>query len=450
MFLEKGEDCIKTLLQRAKGSSLEISIDPDVPIRDIRLLSPHSQRIRCLEFTRNYWHSIAEFSEVNPGPLPHLRTLKVSWDEADDDDEFAAIAATPPSSMFFANAPNVEEFSFRSTRFKFLNYFFFPNLTTFTLWTLEVTRSRASDLFDFLQASPMLRTVRMWISGIMLEGIPQQMIILPDVETFSLTSDCDNAYDLALHMSCPRARNVSLTCEVSELDVTSNWRIFPTSTPWNTIVHQYTRSPVEEVTLEIRPPDHISSLTFRSSDTSSIRLGFFLTDDCWDELYIDSGEVVYEVLRQGFETIQTHPLLPNIKRLHTIFRDLDSYSFLSPSPATEIRTLLERVGPLDELTISGCNLHPYLAGFGELYKSEKPIVFPPIKLLTILHPWMETDEEECMDAIAELAKSQHARGIPFERVTVRANGLPVGMAERLRQWVGVVDCCDENSPVGGY
>jgi hypothetical protein len=49
-------------------------------------------------------------------------------------------------------------------------------------------------------------------------------------------------------------------------------------------------------------------------------------------------------------------------------------------------------------------------------------------------------------AIVELAKSQHALGIPFQRVTVRARVLPAGMAEMLEAWVGVADCCEEPSP----
>ena len=77
----------------------------------------------------------------------------------------------------------------------------------------------------------------------------------------------------------------------------------------------------------------------------------------------------------------------------------------------------------------------------------EPIVFPHIRHLTISHPSMEGGKDECMDAIVDLAKSQHARGMPFERVTVRAESLPAAMEERLRQWVSVTDCREEDPPV---
>ena len=74
----------------------------------------------------------------------------------------------------------------------------------------------------------------------------------------------------------------------------------------------------------------------------------------------------------------------------------------------------------------------------------KPIVFSPIKELTISHPLVEADEEECMDAIVELARSQYAKRVPFERVTVRARAFPTRMEEKLRQWVNVVSCYQED------
>ena len=44
-----------------------------------------------------------------------------------------------------------------------------------------------------------------------------------------------------------------------------------------------------------------------------------------------------------------------------------------------------------------------------------------------------------MEAILELAESQHRLGIPFERVTIRTRKLPVVMAEGLKRWVVTVD-----------
>ena len=49
------------------------------------------------------------------------------------------------------------------------------------------------------------------------------------------------------------------------------------------------------------------------------------------------------------------------------------------------------------------------------------------------------DNEECIAAIVELTKSQHALGVPFKRVTVRTEKFPMVMAEMLEPWVGEVD-----------
>ena len=74
-------------------------------------------------------------------------------------------------------------------------------------------------------------------------------------------------------------------------------------------------------------------------------------------------------------------------------------------------------------------------------------MFHPIKELKILHPMIESGRMgQCMGFVVGLAKSQHMRGMPFERVTIRAKILPVTMAEVLTQWVGVADCCEDPTP----
>ena len=449
IFLKKGKVYVKTLLERAKGSLLDVSIDQDVPIDTITLLSPYTQQIGYLEFRRNYWEGIRKYSQVNPGPLPLLRTLTISSYEPDDGSQ--PTITTPPQSPLFTNAVNVEEFTFNSRRFQFLNHFIFPNLTTFTLWTGEITRPRASDLFNFLKASPMLRTVRISTNdGIALGDIPWEMVVaLPNVETFQLMGETKNIYDVAVHISCPSARNVSFTYQIPDIDMLPGREIFSTSIPWSTIIRQYTRDlPVEEVALEVRPLYDPCSLTFRSSDASTISLGFELipVSDDMDELDIDYEEADRDIFSQGFQVIRTHPLLPNVKRLH-IRRGYPGFYILEMQPfVTEIERTFGHVGSLDELIINGCDLEPYLAAFENLDDSGKLVVFPPIKELTILHPWMEVTEEDCMDAIVGIAKSQHTRGKPFERVTVRANKIPVTMAERLRQWARVADCYVEDMP----
>ena len=415
------------------------------------LLFLHAQQIKRLEFEgSHYWEVMKRFAEANPGPLPFLRTLAVSA-YGTDGSNWQPFIVTPPPNPLFADAVNVEEFIFNSITFQFLNHFVFPNLTTFNLLTGKVDRSRALDLFDFLRASPLLRTVEIHTINVALEDIPQDMVvILPNVETFGLISNGKNVYEVAVHISCPRARDVSLTCEMSDPDVSADsWEIFPTPILWNTIVHQYTRSQVEEVALEVQPFYDPCSLTFRSSDASIMRLDFELLPirDKREEFEVDFEGIVSEVFTQGFNTIRAHPLLSSIKRLRIRSLDLDLNGFQMLLTATEVGRLFESVGPLDELTIGGCELYPCLVAFGELGDLWIPVTFHPIKALTILHPMIERNhEEQCMNAVVGLAKSRHVRGIPFERVTFRAKRLPATMAERLMQWVGVVDCREEYPP----
>jgi len=114
------------------------------------------------------------------------------------------------------------------------------------------------DLLNFLEASLMLWTVDMKIIGkISLEGVAQRgVVVLPNVQTFSLVMDDGGpAYELAAHISCPSASHTSLIRETDVDYVFTNQDIrdaFPTAASWNTIVHQYTRSPVEVVVLDIK------------------------------------------------------------------------------------------------------------------------------------------------------------------------------------------------------
>ena len=141
-----------------------------------------------------------------------------------------------------------------SERFPFLNRFVFPNLTTFELSaTPRAERFRASELLDFLGASPALRTVHMKIIGdLVLVGVHQErIVVLPNVETFSLVvNDGGAGFTIAAHISCPSARHTSLSHEKVAGDILPV-EIFPAPISWDVIVSQYTRSPVESVALKI-------------------------------------------------------------------------------------------------------------------------------------------------------------------------------------------------------
>ena len=177
----------------------------------------------------------------------------------------------------------------------------------------------------------------------------------------------------------------------------------------------------------------VYSLTFKSSDASVIRLGLELGES-EEELDISYEEINLEIFTRACQTIQAHPQLSHVRRLH--IKD-GSESFGAEhtiSMAGVLWELFGSLGPLDELIIHGFDLRIFLP------ESEYPVrVFPPVKELTISEVSMY-DEERYVDAIVELAKLQYELEKPFERVTVRPWGIPVAMVERLRQWVSVVDC----------
>ena len=438
---------MKTVLERANGSALDLFIDKDFPTTSVALLSPHVQKIKHLEFNLTHWEDISKFSEVDSGPLPLLRTLKIIPSPMAEDDN-QPVTISPPSPPLFSNAINLEEFTLSSFPFQLLNHFVFPRLTTFHLRTSAATGSRASVLFDFLKASPALRTVDIdTIDSIVPEDIPQQMlVVLPNVEVFSLAFGSKDVYNVAAHISCPRAKNTLLMHGISDVDLLPRQEIFPTSVLLNTIIHQYTRNPVEEVTLIINPAFDACSLTFQSSDTSTIRLVFqvFEVGDCEDELWVEMSfdEISCEAFSQGLDAIRIHPQLSHVKRLRFGYTVYTMNSYRTIRMTTDLGVLFGSMGPLDKLIIEDSCLYPHLGGYGDVSGLKKQIVFPPIKELVILHIAMDVGEA-CASGIVELAKSQHAKGMPFECVTVRVRGLPAMLAEGLRPWVRTVDCREE-------
>ena len=455
LFLKNGEDYVTTLLERAKGSALEITTDRNVPLGAITLLPPYARQIRRLSFPNSCWTNILLFPRIVSAPLPLLRTLEIYvTDLRSPQDQFSLF--NPPSFPLFGSAINVEEFVLDFRRGGSLNHFVFPNLTTFILFAPQMDRLNASYLFDFLRASPTLQTVGVTIDGGVIPGsIPQDMVvILPNVETFSLSVNgyVRKAYEPAVHISCPRAKSTSLTHQIRNDDTTPDLEVFPNSASWMAITHQYTTSPVEEVTLEIdcyRPVDLIAcscSLTFRSSDATAIKLDFQVIDTDEEEeeedLPMSYGMVNRQIFSRACRAIQGHPLLSHVKRLH--FKDKTgdrgfSFDYLTPMVGV-VWELFRSLGPLDELTIHGFDLRIFLTPFTDPPESRHlERVFPSVKELTVSKAWM-FDRRQCLDDIVELAKSHHELGKPFERVTVREGEIPTATVERLEQWVSAVDC----------
>jgi len=454
---------LKTLLERAKGSPLDIFASYADPASAMALLTPHTKQIKHLGFVYDQWDDIQRFSAANPGPFPLLRTLAIN--AAKEIDEEDADEMTPSSLPLFSNAPNLTEFRLHSERspsisyfallrhFVFLGHFVFPNLTVFELSVASVKKFHVSQLLDFLEASPMLRTVRVRITAsISFGGVPEgRLVILPSFETLYLvTSDCESHYVIAAHISCTSAKHTSLIHEkfVDENRLTV-LESFPDPDWWDRIVRQYTKSPVEEVTLKIKiGPDPIiacCSLTFWSPDAVVIRLGFKLAENYEKEgsarLHIRSSDLYPELFSSASSIIQEDPLSVNIKRLNIYNNFLVLGSDQIPGIADEVRSLFQSVGPLEELTMYCCDLRPYLTP-PKSRGVRKPIVFPPVRELTISHPSYPR-REECMAAIVGLVKSQHVQGVPFERVTIRMEEPPAAMVERLSPWVGAAYCYNE-------
>jgi len=447
LYLPNGEVYVKTLLERAKGSPLSVLTRGSDPVSVMTLFTPHNKQISYLDFAHNYWVDIQMFSELNPGPFPLLRTLIISGIKGN-----GPRARNQPPTPLFSHATNLTEFQFHSEMSPFLNHFAFPNLTVFELSAGPFEGLRASQLLDFLETSPMLRTVRMRITtNVLLEGIPRdRLVVLPHVEFFYLTvTDGGPGYKLATHIGCPSVRYTLLLHEIDAEDTIPE-EIFPASVSWDAIIRQYTRSPVEEVTLKIRAPENPAfacSITFQSPDATTIGLGFEATvsDEDDDEFEIPYVETHLELFSQASRIIRGHPLLANVKRLHISHR----YFCIGPDQATpivnEVGRIFKSVGPLEELTIHRSDLRPYLSQFFDppwFHDIEQPVIFPPTKELTITHPLYQSPGK-CAEVIVRLAKSQHALGMPFERVTVRMRNLHATMAERLRPWVGVVYFHDE-------
>ena len=461
LLLSKGEAYVKTLLTRAKGSPLDITAATNDPAGAIAALPPYTQQIRSIYFSFAHWNDIQKISEVNSGPLPLLTKLIIYVY-----DEFGLgtlDSMTPPSIPLFTNAPNVREFILNSERFPFLAHFVFPNLTTFNLSATPSAKFRleyrALELLDFLEASPRLQTVSIkLIAGtINLHGLlPHRVVVLPDLNTFYLSfDDGEFGYQLATHISCPSAKRTLLTLDRPNDNLVPPV-MFPPPPSWNVLSRQYSTVPIKDVVLTIgADQDQVRiiscSLHFRSSNAVLFGLEFNLlrSEDDDEEQVVPYGDLHRATFCQAATTIRDHPLLPTVKLLYIHHRCfIHSFNNLRHL-ANEFGGLLKSLGPLDRLFIYGCDPHVYLTPFlslPELNNTEEPTMYPPIKELVICHPTMVHHKEECMSAIVEFAKSQHARGLPFERLELLMERLPEGIAERLRPWVGILECYEEPCP----
>ena len=447
LVLKKGEAYARTILERAKGSAIDVLISDN--IRDVQLLPPHAQQIRSISFVYTHWEDVQQFFRINSGPLPLLHTLTLEGVEDVVLDPTDPI--TPPLNTFFSIAINVKAFALQSLRgYPLLRHFSFQNLTAFEFTAIPLENAyHPLELLDFLEASPTLRTVSVLIMAqtITLDGIPgERIVVLPDVETFSLIMQggAGAGYELVTHISCPSVKRTSLLHRTDHSNAVPPL-VFPSSHCFHAIIRQYATDSIEEIALEIQPdynPVISCSLTFRSPDATALGLDLELYRGGQSGGLIPLGVWHWQTFSYVFETIQNHPLLHNLKRLLIGYRCFISHFLDLSSFATEFRELIESTGPLDLLSIFGLDPHIYLTPFLSIQEFDHPgpIAYPPIKELKISHPSMVHRKEEFPSAIVEFAKLQHARGTPFERLELCMEELPTGIAERLRPWVGEVEC----------
>ena len=430
---------IRILLQRAKGSALDISSThlerPDI----LALFALRTQQLRTLDFVRDCWSNIQRFSEATSGPLPLLDTLKITVNEFGPS---APRIMGPPSPPLFGGAVNLKELSLHSTGLPYLNCFAFPNLTTFELSSTP-RYFPASQLLNFLEASPTLQIVQIRLSaGIALGAVsPERIVNLPNVETLSVTQS-EPGFRIAAHISSPSIRFTSLVYQQGGR-IRMPLEAFPTSVSWNTIGPQHMPNAVDEVTLRTVDPILSCFLSFRSPGPTTLELGYTLAVEPYKEHS--------QIFSQALEAVQTYPLLGNIKRLRIMSRHkYDPYQDLAPHQLARLvegtAQLFKFVGRMEELILDVDDLQPFIAPFfypPGFRVSFGPDVFPQIRGLTIAEREDKLLDAKSVAAIVGFVKSQHTRGIPFERATFLMKFPPLGMAERLEPWVATLNFSEE-------
>ena len=444
---------MKTLLERAKGSPLVVVSSCADSVGGITLLSSRAKQIKYLDFVYNHWEDLQRFSEIISGPLPLLRTIVIDLIQAVNPNDPDVM--TSPSVPLFSGAVNLDKFFFRSEISPCLNHFVFPNLTGFKLSVMTDDGFHASQLLDFLEASPTLQNLSMKIVGnILLEGVPQgKVVVLPNVEVlYMVVTEGGPGYKIAAHMSCPSAKRASFHQRRFSCDLLPEV-ILPGPVSWNAIARQYAGSPATSAILNIKvAQDPVITATLGlysrvKNQDIEIELGlkvFGRDGDAVDDALLPFvfREMHCEVFLQASRLIRDHPQVTNICILHFYHSFLVLDSAQVRKLAKEVRQLFGSLGPLEELTIHCCDIRPYLApflGFQESYETDQPVSFPRTQELEISHP-LYPSREECAAAIVELAKSQHARGVPFQHLTVRMENPPEKVVERLQPWVGQAYC----------
>ena len=252
---------------------------------------------------------------------------------------------------------------------------------------------------------------------------------------------------IATHISCPSAKRVEFVHQLEYAGDNVSGAIYRPSTSWNAIVHQYAKETLERVVLKMAEgPDLLvsCSIAFRSSDRTTLKLCYtHRTVRAEYETETILEERLPNIFSQAIQTIRDHPRVANLKHLHIQGWRLAEGNLELVTDV--VGRLLGFMGPLEKLSLYGCDLRPYLDPFldSPLFpKAIQPTSFHPIKTLAIINPLQSLHDEVYAAAIVKLAKSQHARKVPFEVVLLSPTAPSPPVKYELVafvDWVGLYD-----------
>lgn len=391
---------------------------------------------------------IRNLCETIPGPFPLLHALTI--------EETGTLFTSFRIPPLFQGALNVQKFVLHTDHASSLFHFAFPNLTILDFRTRKgFDVVSGSLLLDFLEASPLLQKVNMVIPGnISCASIhPDKVAVLPCVKYFSLTFLRNwFRWGFTTHLSCPSAEHTMFRARAHyniPEDISED--IYPPSQVWSAITQQYARDIFDEVELRLKTDqEFVSSFVFRSSNKDT--LGFHYNSSfgsaCGSKSI--SGKIIgYTVFSRASRILRDHPQVGNVRRLYIqggdfLVGDLES-------AANDIGKLLGSLGFLERLCLDKRDPRPFLDPFLKTPLFPEAIQstsFPSIKELTIISPIRSLSNNKThAAALIKLAKSQSARGVPFEHMTLRPP-VPSRVVERLMLSVHTV-VCGEVLPDGG-
>ena len=445
---ERGDLFVKTWLDRAKSSALDITSFGFNDVSTLALLSSRTQQLRALSLVDTCWSDIERFAEAAAHPLPNLQSLTIhvtGFNPLDPE------TSSRPLCPLFESAVNLSNFALRAEGLAHLDHFVFPNLTTFELLTLpegtfaEEPAFPTLQLLEFLESTPTLQTIHLAILvRTSLEAVPSgRIVVLPNVKQFR-AAEQEPGHKIAAHISCPFAKHICLACE-EESDDPRPQEAFAPSSAWCAVPLQFMAYRVDEVVLELEAFQDVScSISFLSPGSSTFQMSYSINSVEKSSSPRPTLQREYaEVFTQASKFIQSHPLLTKIRRL----RVGDRHVLLSPNQlkrvANDIERLFKSLGPLDELTLDVSDLRPYFAPFIDPPKSHRmrqSFTYPKIAHLTVGDRSRGFSGGASMVGIVEFAMSLHSLGVPLERVVLQARVPLVEVAERLRLWVGEVQC----------